>query len=198
MNVNEKVIEYKISTHCKQRYAERIMNKEEHNDINRFILNNEEKIKTDINKMIHYGSVIYTGRQSQKEGKGNVIDVYLKDTWVILVDNKSEVVVTLFKIDLGLDDEFNYTYISKMLEKLNNSKAILEETRLQVQNESDMYRQLIDDTTCQIKEYKSMINNLEELCSGYKLILDNNSVKLTQATRDVADIINVFIGKKEF
>ena len=54
--------------------------------------------------------MIYTGKQSTRDGKGNVIDVYLKNTWVILVDGKSEVVVTLYKIDLGLDDEFNKTY----------------------------------------------------------------------------------------
>lgn len=62
-------VEYKISSHCEQRYAERIMNKDNKNDINRFIVENREKIKADINKMINYGELIYIGKQSQKDGK---------------------------------------------------------------------------------------------------------------------------------
>lgn len=194
----ENIIEYKISKHAKERYAERIMNKEDMNDINRFIAGNEEKIKMDINKLIHYGEMIYTGKQSTRDGKGNVIDVYLKNTWVILVDNKSEVVVTLYKIDLGLDDEFNKTYISKMMEKLNKSKEALDIVQSEVQVESDMYKEYIDDAETQIREYKAMIKNLEELCEGYQTIVDNNVVKVSQAKKEVADIINTLIGKREF
>lgn len=191
-------VEYKISNHCEQRYAERIMDKDNKNDINRFIVENREKIKTDINKLIQYGEFIYSGKQSQKDGKGNVIDVYLKDLWVVLVDNKSKNVVTLYKIDLGLDDEFNKMYMSKMMDKLNNSKRELENAQLQVQNESNMYRNLINETESQINEYKSMIKNLEELCSGYRIIIDNNSVKVSQINKDVAEVVNALIGKKEF
>lgn len=192
------ITDYKISSHCKTRYSERIMDKDSKNNINRFIVENEEKIKTDINKMIQYGECIYIGKQSQKDGKGNVLNVYLKDTWVILVDVKSEVVVTLYKIDLGLDEEFNKAYISKMMEKLNRCKKVLEDTQLELQIESNTYRELINDSEAQINEYKSMIKNLEELCSGYRTILDNNSVKITQANRDVAEVINTLISKKEF
>lgn len=189
---------YKISQHAKQRYAERIMDKDSKNDINRFIVENEDKIKTDINKMIEYGSLLYIGKQSQKDGKGNVLNVFLKDCWVVLVDIRAEVVVTLYKIDLGLDEEFNKAYISKMMEKLNGCKKVLEDTQLQVQAESNTYREMINDAEAQIHEYKSMIKNLEEMCTGYKTIVENNSVKIVQANRDVADCVNLLIGKKEF
>lgn len=194
----ENIKDYKISRHAQERYAERIMNKDTKYDVNRFIIDNEEKIKTDINKMITYGEMIYTGKQSQKDGKGKVVDVYLKDSWVVLADGKSEVVVTLYKIDLGLDDEFNKAYISKMMEKLNVDKEALENTKEQVQTESDMYEEMIDEAAAQINEYKSMIKNLEELCSGYRTVIDNNRVKVSQANRKVADTINTFINKREF
>lgn len=191
-------VEYKISKHAEERYAERIMDKDNRNDINRFIVENREKIKTDINKMIEYGTLLYVGKQSQKDGKGNVLNVYLKDTWVVLVDIRAEVVVTLYKIDLGLDEEFNKAYISKMMEKLNGCKKVLEDTQLELQIESNTYRELINDAEAQIHEYKSMIKNLEEMCTGYKTILENNSVKITQANRDIADVVNALINKKEF
>lgn len=193
----ENSINYTISNHAKQRYAERIMGKEDI-DVNRFITLNEDKIKTDINKLIQYGEMIYSGKQSQRDNKGNVIDVYLKDCWVVLVDNRSKNVVTLYKIDLGLDDEFNKAYISKMVEKLNGCKEVLESVQQQVQEESNTYREMIKDAETQIKEYRGMIKNLEELCTGYKTIIDNNCVKVSQVNRDVAEVVNTLIGKKEF
>ena len=190
--------DYKISTHAKNRYAERIMGKDDNNNIQRFIVENEEKIKTDINKMISYGECIYIGKQSQKDGKGNVLNVFLKDCWIVLVDIKSEVVVTLYKIDLGCGDEFNLQYVSKMMEKLNQNKDNLVSVQLEVEAESITYKELIDDAQSQIFEYKSMIKNLEEMCNGYQTIIDNNRVKVSQANIEVIDVLNTLIGKKEF
>lgn len=197
MEVTENVITYTISAHAKQRYSERIMGKED-TDVNRFITLNEDKIKTDINKMINFGELIYTGKQSQKDGKGNIVDVYLKDCWVVLADSRTKNVITLYKIDLGLDDEFNKAYVSKMLEKLNICKEGLEIIKQQVQTESNMYREMMAEAETQIKEYRGMIKNLEELCVGYKTIVDNNNVKVAQANKDVAEVVNTMIGKKEF
>ena len=64
--------------------------------------------------------------------------------------------------------------------------------------ESDTYKKMIADAEIQIKEYKAMIKNLEELCVGYKTVIDNNSVKTAQANKDVVDVLNTLIGKREF
>lgn len=189
---------YKISQHCKTRYAERIMGKDKEADVGRFITLNEEKIKTDINKMIKYGDLIYTGKQSHNDKKSDVLDVYLKNTWVVLVNEQTKIVVTLYKIDLGLDDEFNKTYITRMMEKLNECKKELEVIQQQVDEETKMYKELIENTETQIKEYKTMVNNLEELVSGYKTIISNNYVKVSESNRKVADVINTMVNKREF
>lgn len=189
---------YKISKHAQTRYAERILNKDNANDINRFIVENEEKIKTDINKMTTFGECIFIGKQSQKDGKGNVINVFLKDCWIVLVDIKAEVVITLYKIDLGCGDDFNLQYISKMMDKLNQSKENLTSVQLEVESESTTYKELINDTLAQICEYKSMIKNLEELCNAYQLVINNNRVRVSQANMEVVDVVNTLIGKKEF
>ncbi len=191
-------MKYQVSAHCKTRYAERVMGKGEKSDAARFVSLNEDKIKTDINKMIEYGNCIYSGRQSQKDGKGKVIDVYVQDTWVLLVNERERIVVTLYKIDLGLGDEFNNTYVTKMLDKLNSTKATLEDIQKQVQEESDMYRKMIDEADTQIKERRSEIKNLEELSEAYKIIINNNCVKVAQANKDVTDVLNKLIEKKVF
>ena len=174
------------------------MGKEDGIDVSRFVITNEDKIKTDINKMINFGQLIYTGRQSKKDSKGNIVDVYLKDCWVVLVDSKANNVITLYKIDLGLDDEFNKTYISKMMKKLNTNKEVLESVQQQVQEESNTYREMINDAETQIKEYRGMIKNLEELCVGYKTVIDNNYVRVAQANKDMVEVLNTLIGRKEF
>ena len=197
LGVTEDRIEYSISAHAKQRYAERIMGKEDV-DVNRFVTLNEDKIKTDINKLIQYGDLIFTGKQTHKDGKSSMVDVYLKDCWIVLADSRIKNVITLYKIDLGLDDDFNKAYISKMMEKLNANKENLESVRKEVQVESDTYRKMIDDAEIQIKEYRGMIKNLEELCAAYKTVIDNNNVKVIQANKDVADVLNTLINKKEF
>ena len=74
----ENSITYKISAHCEQRYAERIMEKDTKVDINKFIADNRDKIKNDINKMISYGELIYQGKQTKPDGKGNIIKIELK------------------------------------------------------------------------------------------------------------------------
>lgn len=190
--------EYNVSKHAAERYAERIMGKEDTYDITRFALTNEEKIRCDINKMISYGDLIYSGKQSQKDGKGNIVDVYVKDCWIVLVDNKAKNVITLFKVDLELDDDFNKAYVAKMLEKLNVSKEELTATQQRIQEESDTYRNMIAEAEFQIKEYRSMIKNLEELCTAYKSIIENNRVIVSQANQKVTDVLNTLIGKKEF
>ena len=194
----ENSITYQISAHCEQRYAERIMEKDSKVNINKFIAENRDKIKNDINKMISYGELIYQGKQTKPDSKGNIISVYLKDAWVILVDTKTEIVITLYKVDLGCGDDFNNQYITKMLEKLDVAKNKLSDTQLTVNIETTTYKEMLDESMHQISEYKKMIKNLENLCSGYQTILDNNLVKVSQANREVAEVINTLICKKEF
>ena len=198
MEVVKDTVKYTISKHCMQRYAERIMGKEDNIDVNRFITLNEEKINTDINKMINFGELIFTGQQYNKDGKKNITDVFIKDTWVVLADSKAKNVITLYKIDLGLDEEFNKSYVSKMVEKINQYKETLESIQQQVQTESNTYKEMIAEAEIQIKEYKTMIKNLEELCVGYKTVIENNFVKTAQANKDVVDVLNQLIGKREF
>lgn len=191
-------ITYSISKHAKERYAERILNKEDNNEIQRFIAENEDKIITDINKMVSYGDLIYTGKTAHKDGKGNAVSVFLKDCWIVLVDTRSRNVITLYKIDLGCGDDFNLQYISKMMEQLREKQDNLLGVQLEVEEESKVYKEMIEGYEAQINEFKSNIKNLENLCADYKDIIDNNKVKISIATREVADCINKLIGKREF
>ena len=189
---------YTVSKHAKERYAERIMDKTTANEINTFLVQNDDKIVNDINKMIQYGELIYTGKQTQKDGRSYNVEVYLNGLWVIIVDVKSKNVITLYRIDLGVDDDFNHEYVRRMMDKFNAAKENVELVTYEVEHENDSYESLIRQNTDTINEYKSYIKNLEELNAGYKTIIDNNNVKIRMADREAVEVLNKLIGKKEF
>ena len=191
-------ITYTVSKHAKERYTERIMEKATANEINTFLVQNEDKIINDINKMIQYGELIYTGKQTQKDGRTYNVEVYFNGLWVVITDIKSKNVITLYKIDLGVDEEFNQEYVNRMMNKFNAAKENLEHVTLEVEKENDSYKTIIEQNVSLINEYKGYIKNLEELNTGYKTIIDNNTVKIKMADREVADVLNKLIGKKEF
>ena len=191
-------ITYTVSKHAKERYTERIMEKATANEINTFLVQNEDKIIGDINKMIQYGELIYIGKQVQKDGRSYNVEVFLNGLWVVITDVKSKNVITLYKIDLGVDEEFNLEYVNRMMDKFNTAKENLEFVTAEVNHENDSYRTMIEQNANMINEYKGYIKNLEELNVGYKTILANNSVKIKRAETEMTDILNKLIGKKEF
>ena len=191
-------ISFTVSKHAKERYAERIMNKEDLWDINYFINQNEEKIIKDITKMLEYGEVIYSGKQKDNKGRENTVDVYRKDCWILLVDKCTKNVITLYKVDLGCGDDFNVEYVTRMVEKIHTAMDNVSKVQMEVLNESNMYREMIAKNNDQIAEYRTYIKNLETLNESYKQIIDNNVVKNSQANKELAEHVNTLIGKKEF
>ncbi len=191
-------ISFTVSKHAKERYAERIMNKEDLWDINYFVNQNEEKIIKDITKMLEYGEVIYSGKQKDNKGRENTVDVYRKDCWILLVDKCTKNVITLYKVDLGCGDDFNVEYVTRMVEKIHTAMDNVSKVQMEVLNESNMYREMIAKNNDQIAEYRTYIKNLEALNESYKQIIDNNVVKNSQANKELAEHVNSLIGKKEF
>ena len=189
---------FTVSKHAKERYAERIMNKEDLWDINYFVNQNEEKIIKDITKMLEYGEVIYSGKQKDNKGRENTVDVYRKDCWILLVDKCTKNVITLYKVDLGCGDDFNVEYVTRMVEKIHTAMDNVSKVQMDVLNESNMYREMIAQNNDQIAEYRTYIKNLEALNESYKQIIDNNVVKNNQANKELAEHVNTLIGKKEF
>ncbi|MBQ4523490.1 MAG: hypothetical protein IJA10_11155 [Lachnospiraceae bacterium] len=189
---------FTVSKHAKERYAERIMNKEDLWDVNYFVNQNEEKIIKDITKMLEYGEVIYSGKQKDNKGRENTVDVYRKDCWILLVDKCTKNVITLYKVDLGCGDDFNAEYVNRMIEKIHVAMDNVSKVQMDILNESNMYREMITKNNDQIAEYRTYIKNLEALNESYKQIIDNNVVKNSQANKELAEHVNTLIGKKEF
>lgn len=187
----------KLSNHAKERYAERIMDKDNKADVLVFIQKNEQKIKEDIFKMITYGELLYSGKPTVDYNK-QPVDIFLKDSWVVIVDIAKQNVITLYSIDLGLGDEFNKQYIEKLLEKLKQAKERHEEALIGINTQIDTYNTIIKENVDQINEYRRIIKSLENQNQGYLEVIDNLRVENTAAERGVRDVIAVMTGKKVF
>ena len=194
---NYKLETLKISNHAKERYSERIMDKDNKADMLVFIQKNEQKIKEDIFKMITYGELLYSGKPTVDYNK-QPVDIFLKDTWVVIVDIAKQNVITLYSIDLGLGDEFNKQYIEKLLEKLKQAKERHEEALIGINTQIDTYNTIIKENVDQINEYRRIIKSLENQNQGYLEVIDNLRVENTAAERGVRDVIAVMTGKKVF
>ena len=194
---NYKLENLKLSNHAKERYAERIMDKDNKADINVFIQKNEQKIKEDIFKMITYGELLYSGRPTVDYNK-QPVDIFLKDTWVIIVDITKQNVITLYSIDLGLGDDFNKEYINKLLEKLSSAKQRYEEAQIGINTQIETYNTIVKENIDMINDYRSKIKILEKQNQGYLDVIDTLRVENTAAEREVRDVVAVMTGKKVF
>lgn len=183
-----------ISKHAKERYVQRIMSYDDKTEIVRFISEHDEKINTDINKMVEYGDLLYSGK-SLKDINANC-NIYLKDTWVVIVDTNKNLVVTLYKVDLKVDEEFTKRYISKLVTKLNKEKKNCAKIEAQVDKEIDEYRDIIKENEAVINDYKKTIKSLEEQNAAYKDLIVNLTVNKKVADDKVREILMVLTGNK--
>jgi len=187
----------KISTHAKERYSQRIMDKDDRSDVAVFIAQHESKIKEDITKMIQYGTLLFSGKSPHEFNK-QPVDIFLNGTWVIIVDIAKCNVVTLYSIDLGLGNEFNQEYINKLLDKLHAAQEKFDMVNTSIQTQKTTYSSLIEENEKQITDFKQVINALQKQNQAYTDVIETLDADKIVAEKEIRDIIAVMIGKKVF
>lgn len=198
MSVTKYTLEnIKISNHCAERYSERLMDKDTKSDVAVFIAQHKQKIKEDIFKMIEYGTLLYSGK-SVSEFNRQPVDIFLNGTWVIIVDIAKCNVITLYSIDLGLGNDFNQEYISKLMQKLDAAKEEYEAVVMGINTQKETYSSIIKENVGQINEYKQIINTLEKQNQAYTDVIESLEADKIVAEKYVRDIIATMIGKKVF
>lgn len=191
-------MEYTISKHCQERYAERIMDKEDKTDIASFIAVRIDKINEDINKMIEYGEKIFEGKSTNGDYNKNTVQIYIKDCWVIIVDPSKNNVITLFKVDLGLGDEFNKSYVEKLMLKLKGYRDKYSETCSEIDRRNTEFRNLIEENNQSIKEYQKLINSLKEQNESYQTLIQESETNKKMAETGIREVIGTLTSKKIF
>ena len=183
----------KISEHAMNRYAERIMDRDSKNDVAIYVAGNKDKIQTDIEKMIEYGTLIYSGKMDK--GQGNT-SVYVKDTWVVLVDPDAKKVITLYAIDLGVGQEFNEAYVRMLLNKLNETRSKYEAKNNELLNLIKELRDQEAENKEKITSYRRLANELEKANENIGNVIADYETQRYIAEEEIRDIVAVLVGKK--
>lgn len=191
-----------ISKHAKERYVERIMNRSDLKEITVYIQENEGKIHTDINKMLEYGTIVYTGlmKDTKKDSRQayNKMSVIIQNSWVLIVDINNNIVVTLYKIDLGADEEFNKLYAQKMVDTIATLTKEYEEVKAKVENQNIHYNEIIQESKDTINELRGQIKKLEELVESYESIIHLSKTEVEIAEKNILKAVNKVMGKREY
>lgn len=197
MNTKYTAENLKISQHAKERYSQRIMDRDSKSDVAVFIAQHEQKIKEDILKMIQYGEHIFSGKSVHEYNK-QPVDIFLNGTWVVIVDSARMNVVTLYSIDLGLGQEFNEDYIGRLKTKLDSANEVYEQTKEDISTKRESYSAVVRENNERINEYKRIINELQKQNQGYTDIIETLDANRIEAESGVREVIATLIGKKVF
>lgn len=187
-----------VTKHAAERYAERILGKDSQLSVAEYLLTHEEKIQTDIAKMIAFGKLLYSGKRLFQNTDKTIQDIYLNGTWVLVVDHQKNAVVTLYSVDLGLGKEFNDLYLEKMLAKLKETKEKAETVAKEVEKQREELKQLVAENQATIVEYRKIVKSLEEQNRMYEDLMESFRVQEELAQREVVKVVAALTGKKVY
>ena len=182
---------YILTKHAKERYAERIMDRDDRNDIAVFVAQHEDKITQDIEKMLKYGNVLYEGIMNN-----NLTKIIMNGHWVLIVDSKKGTVITLYEIDLGLGKEFNDIYIQKFQEKIDEIKAEYDKAITTIDEQTSGYRETVQHNKDLIAEYRKNIKSLEQQNNNLTELISEAETNKQIAGQELRDTVSTLIGKK--
>lgn len=185
-----------ISKHAKERYAERIMDRDNKTDVAVFIRDHDDKIQHDIEKMLEYGAFLYEG-PSFKDPK-KTVGVTLNGAWVIIWDTVEFIVITLYCVDLGVGDEINQAFIKNAVDQIQNAKAQYDETVKRTLDCISTYQALIEGNEAAIARYKKLIRDLESQNAGARQMISTITTDKQIADDNVREKVEILIGRQRF
>lgn len=193
---------YIITQHCKERYAERIMDKNERNDIAVYVARNQEKIENDINTMMQYSELLYTGylrdRSDEAIREKKEVRVYLCGTWVLLADKLNNKIITLYKIDLKVGEDFNKQFVAAKKVAIDEARAKVNEVAESYCQFRNQYRDIIQECESKIAEHNNAIKKLTCQKNAYQALIDNSDIEVKEANEALKTQIMELVCKREF
>lgn len=185
-----------ISKHAKERYAERIMDRDHPTDVAVFIRDHEDKIQNDIEKMIEFGTLLYEGH-SFKDPKRSVA-ITLNGSWVVIWDTVEFMVVTLYCVDLGVGDEVNKSFIANAVNQIERAKQVCTEVAERTSRDRKTYQELIDGAEVSLSQYRKLVKELESYINGCRQMMASISADDKIAEDNLREKVEILIGRQKF
>ena len=86
--------------HCLDRYAERILGYTDMLAARNYTNSNAEKVAEDINKLIEFSTLIWTG---QLAGDKSTKNYRMNGQTILVTDTANSTLITLYKVEFGLE-----------------------------------------------------------------------------------------------
>lgn len=192
---------FSVSQHAKERYAERARDLVDKSAIGVWVAQNEERIVNDISKMIEHGELLYSGvstsaTQSQYN-QNDIIDIYLNGLWVVILNKNKNQVITLYPIDLGIDDyEMNTLFTEKLKSKIHDATEYYEEVKQNMFKQQQDLKAQITENENAILNYKKLIQGLEDYNTTSRELIQKLNIQLKIAENGIRELICKLIGRK--
>lgn len=187
-----------FTKHARERYAERIMGKDNARDINVFVAEHTEKIEKDITKMIENGDELFVGKPSFNNPKQHNCIYIIKDFWIIVIDAADNKVITLYEIDLGAGEDIDKAFRDRLLDKIHVAKEVVDTTKVQIDEEMKQYKSIISDNMDMISDLRRQIKNLESINEAYQGTIDAATKRKAMAEDSVKRLVATLVGRKTF
>lgn len=115
-----------------------------------------------------------------------------------MTDLTESKVITLYKVELYVGEEFNKQFIQKNLDKLAEDKKILEAKRAEIAEEKSAYQEIIKSNEDLINEYRGTIKMLERNNTDYKDAIESMDARCSKAELTVKRDIEALVMRREF
>ena len=158
-----------FTEHVLERYVERTMNKSG-NEIKQFLAQNEEQVKEQLLKLYQYSEPFWFGKIKDHNSAYFRIN---KNGWLIVVDRNKTKLITLYKIDLGLGEDFNKQYISEIIKFISKKNQ-------EIKNDKTIDDTTITETNNTIEDLKSQNNLLQAQINNH-----NDTIKLLENQKNI-------------
>lgn len=193
-NEDYNYLNIEFTQHVLERYVERTMGKTG-NEIKQFLAQNEDKVKEQIIKLYKYSEPFWYGKNRDH---GYTYFRINKNGWLIVIDKNKNKLITLYKIDLGLGEDFNKQYISAMTE-------MVREQSQDIENDREDYQNTVSDnnsTTEELKNQNSIMHaQIKANNETIEMLEKNADIKLQKINikeQELKAKIEKFVGAKMF
>ena len=177
-----------ISNHCYERYHERVKQTD-----GPLLDSYKPKYCEEIKKLFSSCEKIYNGIIGHST---KPVDVYTnKFGWVFIVgDNVT--LITLYKVDLGLGDDFNKEFVKLSLQKIASQKTDLDELETSTKNQKTELSEKINGLENKIKDLNNLISEYKNEIDAYKSFSRVLDTKLYRAKCDLRNTIEGYMVRE--
>lgn len=183
-----------FTQHVLERYVERTMNKTG-NEVKQFLAQNEDKVKEQILKLYQYSEPFWYGKN---KNHGYTYFRINKNGWLIVIDKNKTKLITLYKIDLGLGEDFNKQYIAEMKKLVKMKNEDIENEKIELDKRIEENTKTIEELKSQNSLLQSQIKINNETIEILEKTKDNELDKISFKEEELKEKIEKFVGAKIF